>query len=350
MLAERKQRFFRFRLQPRPGGRPARATRRMLAAVAALAVCVAASGNAAAFCRTTTCVLPPNFAPADGECVPPDFDQWCASQNPPQKILPVFWSNACVSYDIQANASRQVPYDKAAELVAAAFAKWTSTKCASAGNRRISIDVKDLGPVECDQVQYSSDQGNQHVIIFYDTGWPYAADTVNTLGLTTITFNPDTGELYDADMAINSGPDIRLSLSDPVPVDGYDFQSIITHETGHFLGMAHSGNDTATMFAHYTQGTTWMRDLSADDTDGICSVYLPGGERSVDRSVSASGTVAETACDPTPRHGWQSVCAQQLGCAVSGAGESRGAGFATFLGIAQAIGAAARRRARPRRM
>jgi Matrixin len=267
--------------------------------------------------------------------------------NPPAKSLPVFWSNACVSYDIQASASKQVPYDKAVDLFAAAFAKWTTTTCGGADDARVSIDVTNLGPVLCDKVQYNSDQGNQHVIIFYDTGWPYPNDTVNTLGLTTITFNPDTGEIYDADMAINSGADIPLSLADPVPETGYDFQSIIAHETGHFLGMAHSGDGNATMFAHYTQGATWMRTLSADDTDGICSIYLPNGDRAVDRSVVASGRVAEDVCDPTPRHGWQSVCAQPLGCAVSDPGVHRAAGLAGLVAIAQAVAAVARRRARP---
>jgi hypothetical protein len=270
--------------------------------------------------------------------------------DPPAKNLPVFWSNACVSYDIQANASKQVPYDRAVEFFAAAFAKWTTTTCAGEGHGRVSIDVKNLGPVVCNKVQYSSDQGNQHVIIFYDTDWPYPNDTVNELGLTTITFNPDTGEIYDADMAINSGVNVPLSLGDPVPEGGYDFQSIITHETGHFLGMAHSGNDTATMFAHYTQGTTWMRSLSTDDTDGICSIYLPNGDRVVDRSVAASGTVMKDACDPTPRHGWQSVCAQPPSCSVSAPGARSGTGFVALIAIAQAIAGAARRRARPPRM
>jgi hypothetical protein len=266
--------------------------------------------------------------------------------NPPHKILPVFWPNACVSYDIQVNASKQVPYDTAVELFAAAFAKWTSTTCPSVGGGRVSIDVTNLGAVDCDQVEYNYDQGNQHAIIFYDTGWPYD-DPVNTLGLTTIWFNADTGELYDADMAINASD--KFTLEDPVPPLGYDFQSIITHETGHFLGMAHSGDLNATMFAIYTKGTTWMRTLSADDKDGICSVYLPDGDRAVDHSVSASGTVAEEACDPTPRHGWQSVCGEPRGCSVARPGKPRarpGVGFAVIVAITGAIGAAARRRAR----
>ena len=209
--------------------------------------------------------------------------------------------------------------------------------------------MKDLGPVTCSEVQYSSDQGNQHVIIFHDDNWPHD-DVSNTLGLTTITFDPDTGEIYDADMEINSTADVPLSTADPVPPMGYDFQSIITHETGHFLGMAHSGDEAATMFAHYAPGTKSMRILDQDDKDGICAIYHPGGARSVDPSVSANGALQAAACDPTPRHGFQSVCAQPhaSGCAAAPAPETAGfAGSASVVAAAALVAAArARRRAR----
>jgi hypothetical protein len=305
---------------------------------------------ALAFCRTMACPLPAGFAPQEGACVPPDFSSWCASQNPPDKAIPVWWRNACVSYDIQQNASRQVPYATADTMFAAAFAKWTSLDCPGApgpgGSARVSIDVRDLGPVACDEVQYNQSQGNQHVIIFHDDVWPHD-DQYNTLGLTTITYDPDTGEIYDADMAINSGPNIPLSLGDPVPSDGYDFQSIITHETGHFLGLAHSGDLSATMFARYNMGQTTMRTLQDDDKFGICSIYLPNGNRAVDRSVEPSGEVVGQACDSTPRHGFQSVCGQPLGCSMAEPGTRGGAGFAALIVMAQAVAAGARRRARP---
>ena len=300
------------------------------------------------FCRTMACPLPPSFSPGPGACVPSDFASWCASLHPPAKAIPVWWRNACVSYDLQQDASKQVPYDVADSMFAGAFAKWTSIACpgppAASGSSRVSIDARDLGPVQCNQVQYNQDQGNQHVIIFHDDVWPHD-DASNTLGLTTITYDPDSGEIYDADMEINAT--VPLSLGDPVPADGYDLESIITHESGHFLGMAHSGDGYATMYAVYVHGTTTMRTLRDDDRAGLCSIYPPGGARSVDPSVSG-GSVPEDACDPTPRHGFSSQCEQapSKGCAVT---DARGAGPDLALAVGALATVAGPLRSRRRR-
>jgi hypothetical protein len=261
-----------------------------------------------------------------------------------------------VSYDIQQNASKQVPYDVADQMFAAAFAKWTSIDCAGTSaspTGRVSIDVRDLGPVACDLVQYNQDQGNQHVIIFHDDVWPHD-DASNALGLTTVTYDTDTGEIYDADMEINAT--VPLTLNDPVPPDGYDFQSIITHESGHFLGMAHSVDTLATMYATYTAGSTSKRSLTADDMGGLCSIYLPDGNRVVDPSVTpnGSGMIPEGTCDPTPRHGFSTQCAQPQskgGCDVSGSGAAGAActlaaGAVLALAVGSVIGKRRRRRAK----
>jgi hypothetical protein len=335
-----------------------RAERSHRPSLVALALSFAAAGGcllsarpAAAFCRTMTCPTPPDYPTAE-LCYPPDFESYCASLNPPRRVLPVYWTNACVTYDINQNASDQVPYDTAAREFAVAFSKWTGTVCsgttdeagADAGEGKVSIDIRDLGPVSCNALTYNTNGGNQNVIIFHDDVWPYN-DANNTLGLTTITYDPDTGELDDADMEINST--VPLTVSGAVPADGYDFQSIITHETGHFFGMAHSTEDTATMFAHYTPGATEMRLLKDDDTAGICSIYPPDGTRSVSTSVDPSGSIPESSCNPEPNGGWQSACTvPKAGCSMGAAGDvSLGEQFTWVVGAAFALGASRARKA-----
>jgi hypothetical protein len=100
------------------------------------------------------------------------------------------------------------------------------------------------------------------------------------------------------------------------------------------------------MFAHYNPGATAMRNLTADDVSGICAVYPPGGSR----TTSLGAPIAEDACDPTPRHGFSTQCAQPTkGCvrsAIGGVPSSRDAVIVAGGVLACAL---ARRRARSSR-
>ncbi len=311
----------------------------LVGAAAALAVVVGillSGGRAHAYCRTTTVGVPADYDPTVS----------CWTEG-----LPLYWKNACVGYSIQQDASKQVSYDDAKDAISLAFSKWTSATCTTDGAdqtsgddtvdagdvdnngqiARVSIDVRDEGPVACDTVGYSATGPNQHVILFRDSVWPHN-DSNNTLALTTVVFNPDTGELYDADMEINTAQQ-KVTLQDPVPADGYDFQSIVTHETGHFLGMAHSTDDHATMFAHYDPGQTTLRHLTFDDLDGICDIYPPNGTRN-----TGIGIVPQDACDPTPRHGFTTTCDASSGCSVGGSGGERGQrGDGAVIGLAAGL-------------
>jgi hypothetical protein len=320
---------------------------------AALAIC---TGDAWAYCRTLTCPPPmgypiPTTDAGQGACTPPsaDFESYCAGLTPPvTAILPLWWRNACVSYDLQQDAGPGVPLATATTIVDTAFATWRTAAC-STGTP--SITPVDLGPVSCGNVEYNSDQGNQHVIVFRDDTWPHD-DAYNTLGLTTVTYSVDSGEIYDADTEINATPAYPLSTLEVPLSGGYDFQSIITHEAGHFLGMAHATNMSATMYYAYAVGSTNMRELTSDDVEGICTIYPPNGTRTVDPSIDG-GSIPEDTCDPTPRHGFSTTCAGPIshgGCAMSPAG-SRSDGGAIwtmgFLGATAAMLLGARSRRRP---
>ncbi len=304
---------------------------RGVAAAVALALALHAE-VAVAFCRTTTVAVVADFQPSLTRC-------WTEG-------LPLYWRNPCVGYGVQRNASGEVGFDDAANGISQAFLRWTRASCPSTGSRRsrTSIDVRDLGAISCGEIGYNQSGANQNVIVFRDDTWPHS-QTDNTLALTTVTFNPNTGEIYDADMEINTHGQ-NITLVEPVPPGASDFASIVTHEAGHFLGLAHSGVRNATMYASYTPSSTAMRELTSDDVAGICVVYRPDGARPV---TDAGETGAPMQCDPSPRRGFTSECAEPpkrtcMGSSQVAAGQPMASGgLLVFVSVAAALGTRRRR-------
>jgi uncharacterized protein (TIGR03382 family) len=288
-----------------------------------LAVSALTGKTAHAFCRTTTEKSPPDFDSTQNGC-------W-------GKGLPLFWQNACIGYSMHSAASKKISYELATNAMAVAFTRWTGATCPTdgKGRSRTSIDVRDLGPAECSKIEYSSFIANQNVIAFRDETWKHGP---SVLGLTIVNYNPSSGEIYGADMEFNNVDMEPLATRDPVDSSAYDFASVAAHEAGHFLGIAHSDVEGATMFARYNTGQTSMRNLAPDDIAAICTVYRPDGDRAV-----LNGKVTQAPqCDPTPRGGYATECQEKrLGCNAVG---SRGASLGGFAPVALAVGVMLRRR------
>src|SRR5262249_34916681 len=145
---------------------------------------------ARAFCREVTQNSPANYDPAVNGCFTGD---------PAGSGLLLYWSNTCVSYDVQQDTTSGISLDAATKAADDAFAVWSATSCGSAGP---DIHGVNKGPVECGLVEYNKVKGNQNVIVFQES-WPNT-DMANTLGLTTLTFDINSGEIYDADIQINA--------------------------------------------------------------------------------------------------------------------------------------------------
>lgn len=261
----------------------------MRSVVATLASVCALSwaATASAYCFTSTCDgVPICDGPAEpvGQCVP------------------LRWKTGCAGFTVFAGGSKKLGYsdDTVALIADLAFDAWKGVDCGAGGP---GFHVEDMGASECDLVQYNKDAGNTNVIVFRDDAWPNP-DTGHNIALTTTTFDPDTGELLDADIELNSAG-YALTVSDEM-VD-FDLLSVLTHEAGHFLGLAHTDVADATMFASYQGETIDLRSPEPDDQAAICTLYPPA-------DVGAD-------CNPLPRHGFSPYCRDEQpegSCRASG--------------------------------
>ncbi len=295
--------------------------------VAALSATSLAVRSVRAYCRTTTC----DPLVDDGRCEPV---MGCPTQGEA-----LFWPDACVTYAVQRLGSplRGVSAYDLDLAMQAAFRTWLGADCPQGG--RPSLGVIALGGASCDQVEFNPPENgragapNANIVMFRDDAWPYP-DERFVIARTSITFDPNTGAIFDADIELNSFDndfstgDIRITT---------DLQAVLTHEVGHLLGLDHSSFQNATMQSNYDLSNLGARTLSSDDTAGICSIYAPLED-------------AFPACpsDTGPHHGFSRECGSDARADASCLSLAGGAArFGWAPGLACAALAWARRRARP---
>lgn len=105
----------------------------------------------------------------------------------------------------------------------------------------------------------------------------------NTTARTRVFFDPETGEISEADIVINpfpySGEGEALQFSTDGTPGTYDLESTLAHEIGHLLGLTHSHVIGATMQASqalngtYGLPATTERTLSETDLRAVRSLY-----------------------------------------------------------------------------
>ncbi|MSP24806.1 MAG: matrixin family metalloprotease [Myxococcales bacterium] len=292
-----------------------------LRAVIVLAVCaltVSVTSHARAFCRSTTC---------SADC-PRDIED-CKTTG--EKL---FWPTMCVGFSLQEDASAHIEFAVFKDAALKSFVAWSDIECADGP---ATMAFQELASVACHQAEFNPTSANANIVLIQDNRWSYhSAD--NTLAKTTVTFDTKTGEIFDADIELNHAYN-EFTVGEDVVI--YDLQSILTHEIGHFIGLDHTPDYTATMNAAYEPSTIDLRTIAADDEAALCAAYPP------DRDAK---------CIATPKGGLAYLCdgteVPEEGCAIARgklepsvplAGRRVGLGLALLAFLAQQS-----RRRRPR--
>ena len=110
-----------------------------------------------------------------------------------------------------------------------------------------------------------------------------AFNSDTTTGRTRVFFDPETGNIAEADISINPRPRAEDGTQLQFSTDGtpgtYDLEATFTHEIGHLLGLDHSAVLSSTMQGRQAFNGTFglpaltERTLSEDDRQKVRSLY-----------------------------------------------------------------------------
>jgi len=145
-------------------------------------------------------------------------------------------------------------------------------QCPGGGTPPIAWASQDL--VACDAVEYDCEAGsaNSNIVMFRDDFVDEPEGLrFGVIALTTLTANRRTGEIFDADIEINSRDETFThgGSSSGDPSAARDLRGVVHHELGHLLGLSHSRVPGALMRAAYEATTA----PSADDIAAICQAW-----------------------------------------------------------------------------
>lgn len=131
------------------------------------------------------------------------------------------------------------------------------------------------------------------------------------IALTTTTFSTCSGEMKDSDISLNA-VDFRFTVVDGPACsssgqDGCvdtDLENTLVHEIGHVIGLDHTPDATATMYASAPPGDTQKRDLADDDRAALCAIYPAGGAtltcEPIAECPSTAGSGSDAGCAAAP--------------------------------------------------
>jgi len=184
-----------------------------------------------------------------------------------------WWQRPVLEFRISTVEPEETANSNLLPLVEKAFDAWIDTACGLVPEVTFAGTSSATRRTEPSSLRAEPD--NVIVFIRSVSEWTRFQRSPTWIAITQIAHDPETGEIVDADIEINDGG-YAFSYDDSPATGEVDFLSMLTHELGHFYGLDHSTNTSATMFATYAtspEQAQEARTLAGDDRDGICALY-----------------------------------------------------------------------------
>ncbi|HEY8475665.1 MAG TPA: matrixin family metalloprotease, partial [Chloroflexota bacterium] len=125
-------------------------------------------------------------------------------------------------------------------------------------------------------------------------GWAPQPGSVLAVTCTWYEMGGSPRPAIEFDMEID--PEWEWTTGSPVRVD---LESVAVHEFGHALGLAHSQDSSAVMYASYSEGSV-KRELTEDDLAGLYALYGTTGEPTPTNTPTPTPTPTATPPPPLP--------------------------------------------------
>ena len=186
------------------------------------------------------------------------------SQNNPDVLLRQ--TGSCIYYTINSAGSDDISFDTLKEVVDTSFATWEDVDCSY-------FRFVETAPSAVDEVTFHPNKGNLNLLVWREAkiDWPFSRAAV---AMTTVQHDPNSGVIYDTDIEFNGAWfTFGTNPSYPAVTSMTDLENTLTHEIGHIVGLDHSGDPAATMYADSESGEIKKRSLADDDIDGLCTLY-----------------------------------------------------------------------------
>lgn len=177
----------------------------------------------------------------------------------------VRWHTSNIPYYLHPNGSADVVDGSDLNDVRAGWQQWNGVSCSALNfteaGMSSSLNVMSVGGPPNDKNDVVWVEGSQ---------WSYGA---YVLGITNTSFNPNTGEILEADIAFNGYLNKWSTSGAPNTVD---VLNVAGHEQGHFFGAQHvlggyDGSDPPTMAPN---ADPYLKSQSIEPDDELCACFL----------------------------------------------------------------------------